>query len=258
MSKDSPGRVLIVAFLLCIVCSILVSAAAVGLSTRQEKNKSEEKRKNILQAANLYEAGVPIDEQFKKIEPRVVDLQTGEFTDRFDPATFDSRVAARDPKLNYQIPGNEDLAGIKTRSRYKDVYLVMDNQQLQQLILPVHGKGLWSTMYGFIALAGDLNTVNGFGFYEHGETPGLGGEIDNPNWKKQWRGKKIYGPDEQVEIQVIKGTVDKSDPQAAFKADGLAGATLTGRGVDHLLKYWMGANGYLPFLERLKKEGVKP
>jgi Na+-transporting NADH:ubiquinone oxidoreductase subunit C len=113
-------------------------------------------------------------------------------------------------------------------------------------------------MYGFIALAGDLNTVNGFGFYEHGETPGLGGEIDNPNWKKQWHGKKIYGPDEQVEIQVIKGTVDKSDPQAAFKADGLAGATLTGRGVDHLLKYWMGANGYLPLLERLKKEGVKP
>jgi Na+-transporting NADH:ubiquinone oxidoreductase subunit C len=235
-----------------------VSAAAVGLKERQERNKVEEKRKNILQAAGLYAAGQPVEEQFSKIQPRIVDLQTTEFTDKFDPASFDSRLLARAPETSRRIPSALDLANIKARSRYKDVYLVMADKQLQQLILPVHGKGLWSTMYGFIALAADYTTVNGFAFYEHGETPGLGGEIDNPNWKRQWPGKKIFDENGNVRIEVLKGTVDKNAANAVYQADGLAGATLTGRGVDHLLKYWMGEDGYKPFLDRLKQEGVKP
>ncbi|MGK2944803.1 MAG: NADH:ubiquinone reductase (Na(+)-transporting) subunit C, partial [Desulfuromonadales bacterium] len=181
MSRDSTAKVLTVAFLLCLICSILVSAAAVGLNSRKEQNKIQEKRKNILQAAGLYEEGRPIEAQFEKIQPRLVDLQQDEFSRDFDPITFDSRSAARAPETRYRIPPELDLAKIKSRSRYKVIYLVMDNGgELQQLILPVYGKGLWSTMYGFIALDDDLSTVNGFAFYEHGETPGLGGEIDNP------------------------------------------------------------------------------
>jgi len=257
MSRDSGKKVLGVALLLCLICSVLVSLAAVGLSERQERNKAEEKKRNILQAAGLYREGVPVVEQFSRIEPRLVDLQSGTFSDRFDPTVFDSRVAARDPQTAYQIPAPLDLAGIKNRSRYKDVYLVLADGKLQQLILPVHGKGLWSTMYGFIALGADLNTVNGFAFYEHGETPGLGGEVDNPNWKKQWPGKKIYDAAGDVRIEVIKGTVDRSSADAAYQADGLAGATLTGRGVSNLLRYWLGADGYRPFIDNLKREGVK-
>lgn len=258
MSRDSTAKVLGVAFLLCLVCSILVSAAAVGLSNRQERNKVQEKRKNILQAAGLYEPGQPIETQFSKIQTRIVDLQTGKFTQQFDTATFDSRSAARDPATRHPIPPERDLAGIKNRSRYKDVYLVMNGNQLQQLILPVHGKGLWSTMYGFISLADDLTTVNGFGFYEHGETPGLGGEIDNPTWKKQWPGKKIYDQTGKLRIEVLKGTADRSAEGAVYQADGLAGATLTARGVNNLLHYWMGEDGYKPFFETLQREGVKP
>lgn len=256
MSKDSTAHVLIVALLLCVVCSVLVSAAAVGLRDLQEQNKAMEKRKNILQAAGIFREDRPVSEQFATIETRLVDLQTGTFSDRFNPVTFDSRSASRAPETGYRIPSDFDRAGIKERSRYQDVYLVMQGNQLDQLILPVHGKGLWSTMYGFIALAGDLNSVNGFAFYEHGETPGLGGEIDNPTWQRQWRGKKIYGPDGRVRITISKGRVAASDPQAQFKADGLAGATLTARGVENLLGYWMGENGYRPFLDRLKSEGV--
>ncbi len=258
MSRDSTGKVLSVAFLLCVVCSVLVSTAAVVLSDRQERNKVEEKKKNILQAAGLYETGIPVEDQFSKIEIRIVDLQSGEFNQDFDTATFDSRSAARDPETRHQIPRDLDLAAIKTRSRYQDVYLVMDDGRLQLLILPVHGKGLWSTMYGFISLAEDFSTVNGFAFYEHGETPGLGGEIDNPTWKKQWPGKKIYDDDGNIRIEVLKGNVDKSSENAVYQADGLAGATLTARGVGNLLKYWLGDNGYKPFLETLKKEGLKP
>jgi len=257
MSRDSTGRVLTVAFLLCVVCSVLVSAAAVVLSDRQERNKLEEKRKNILQAAGLYDANTPVEDQFSKIQSRIVDLQTGEFSSDFDVATFDSRSAVRDPATSYQIPQKLDLAKIKARSRYMDVYLVTADSKLQQLILPVHGKGLWSTMYGFISLANDFSTVNGFAFYEHGETPGLGGEIDNPTWKKQWPGKKIYDDEGNTRIEVLKGTVDKTSADAVYQADGLAGATLTARGVGNLLKYWLGDDGYKPFLAKLKEEGVQ-
>jgi len=257
MSRDSTSRVLGVAFLLCLICSILVSVAAVGLHARQERNKVEEKRKNILQAAGLYTENLPVEEQFSKIKTRILDLQTAEFTDKFDPASFDSRILVRNPETNRQIPEELNLARIKVRSRYKDVYLVVTDNQVEQLILPVHGKGLWSTMYGFISLANDFSTVKGFAFYEHGETPGLGGEIENPNWKKQWPGKKIYDEAGNTRIQVLKGIVDKTSPDAVYQADGLAGATLTGRGVSNLLQYWFGDDGYKPFLEKLKKEGIK-
>jgi Na+-transporting NADH:ubiquinone oxidoreductase subunit C len=257
MSKDSTAKVLSVAFLLCVICSILVSAAAVGLRERQERNKLEEKNKNILQAAGLYEFDIPVEDQFSKIQIRIVDLETGEFTSEFDTKTFDSRATARDTETNYRISSDLDLASIKTRSRYMDVYLVMDDDALQQLILPVHGKGLWSTMYGFISLANDFTTVNGFAFYEHGETPGLGGEIDNPSWKKQWPGKKVYDEAGKIRIEVLKGMVDKNSQDAIYQADGLAGATLTARGVGNLLKYWMGDNGYKPFIDKLKTAGVK-
>ena len=258
MSRDSTGKVLTVAFLLCVVCSVLVSAAAVVLSDRQERNKLEEKRKNILQAAGIYETGIPVDDQFSNIQTRIVDLKTGKFSRDFDTDTFDSRTAARDAETNYLIPTGLDLAAIKTRSRYMDVYLLLDEDTLQQLILPVHGKGLWSTMYGFVSLGGDLSTVSGFAFYEHGETPGLGGEIDNPTWKKQWPGKRIYDESGNTRIEVLKGTVDKTSADAIYQADGLAGATLTARGVSNLLKYWLGEDGYKPFLAKLKEEGVKP
>jgi Na+-transporting NADH:ubiquinone oxidoreductase subunit C len=258
MSRDSTAKVLVVALLLCLVCAVLVSTAAVGLSSRQERNKVEEKRRNILLAAGLYEQGRPVDEQFRKIQPRIVDLDQGAFTDRFDAASFDSRAAARDPATSYRIPPERDLAAIRTRSRYMDVYLVMEGGTLQQVILPVHGKGLWSTMYGFVSLADDLTTINGFAFYEHGETPGLGGEIDNPAWKKQWPGKRVYDEAGQPRIEVLKGMVDRASPEAVYQVDGLAGATLTARGVGNLLRYWMGEDGYLPFLKTLQQEGVKP
>lgn len=258
MSRDSNLKVLIVAFSLCLVCSILVSVAAVGLNDRQERNKAEEKKRNILLAAGLYDDTQSIDSQFDKIQTRIVDLQTGSFRTDIDVAGFDSRAAARDASTRYAIPTDRDVGGIKARSRYMDLYLIMENGALQQLILPVHGKGLWSTMYGFISLGDDFTTVKGFAFYEHGETPGLGGEIDNPSWKAQWNGKRIYDEAGALRIEVVKGTVDKNASEADYQADGLAGATLTARGVHNLLHYWLGEDGYKPLIERLKQEGVTP
>jgi len=257
MSRDSTAKILTVAFLLCVICSILVSAAAVVLSERQERNKAAEKKKNILMAAGLYDEDMSLDEQFSTIQTRIVDLQSGEFSSDYDVDSFDSRVAAREPETRFIIPEGQDLAGIKAHSRYQDIYLVMDGDTLQQVILPVYGKGLWSTMYGFISLDTDMTTVIGFAFYEHGETPGLGGEIDNPNWKKLWPGKRIYDDQGKTRIEVVKGTVDRGSTNAIYQVDGLSGATLTARGVGNLLQYWMGQNGYQLLLAKLKREGVK-
>lgn len=259
MSRDSTIKVLTVAFLVCVACSILVSVAAIGLQERQEQNQEVEKRLNILQIARLYDPAQPIDVQFQKVKSRIVDLASGQFVDAIDPATFDSRRAVNEASSRYVIPPAQDLAGINARSRYMDVYLVEEQGVLQKVILPVYGKGLWSTMYGFIALGPDLTTVSGFGFYQHGETPGLGGEIENRSWLAKWPGKVVYDEKGAVKLSVIKGEVDPAAVDARYKVDGLSGATLTARGVSNLIAYWLGENGYQPFLDELRKSGgVKP
>lgn len=124
-----------------------------------------------------------------------------------------------------------------------------------KIILPIRGYGLWSTLYGFIALEADASTVAGIGFYEHGETPGLGGEVDNPVWKANWQGKEVYASGE-LAIEVIKGSVNPESPNASHEVDGLAGATLTTKGVDYLVEFWLGEYGYQTFLENLKSGGA--
>ncbi len=94
-----------------------------------------------------------------------------------------------------------------------------------------------------------MNTVKGLGFYEHGETPGLGGEVDNPKWKEIWEGKKAYTSSGEVGLTVIKGT---APPDSDYKIDGLSGATLTSKGVDNLVHFWLGEQGYKTFLTKLK------
>jgi len=252
MSKDSTLRLLGVAFCLCLVCSVLVSVAAVGLKDRQESNKKSEKRRNILQIAKLYEPGRSVEEQFEKVQTRIIDLEKGRFA---DPSISDVNAAEKGGTGRYSIPADKDSAGIRSRPRFVEAYLVMEGGRLQQIILPVYGKGLWSTMYGFIALGPDLSTVRGFGFYEHGETPGLGGEIDNPVWRGKWPGKMVYDKGENLRIEVVKGAVDAGIPGAEHKVDGISGATLTARGVGNLLNYWLGKNGYQPFLHNLRKSG---
>lgn len=258
MSRDSTPRLLGVAFCLCLVCSILVSVAAVGLKDKQEHNKQIEKQRNILQIANAYDPARSVEQQFTKFQVRMIDLEKGRFA---DPADLSATAgeAEKSARNRYTIPPGKDSAGIQSRPRFVEAYLLHEQGRLQQIILPVYGKGLWSTMYGFIALGPDLSTVSGFGFYEHGETPGLGGEIDNRAWLDKWPGKRVYDTSGTLRIEVVKGVVDSRTPGAEHKIDGISGATLTARGVGNLLGYWMGENGYQPFLENLRTSGeVKP
>lgn len=251
--NETVGKTLLVAFLVCVVCGVVVATAAVSLRPVQNENKLIDKRMNILQAAGMYEAGVDVNEQFATIERKFVDIDTGDYVDM--PESYDQRKAAKDPKQSVRLSGDVDKASIKSQAKVAEVYLAKDdNGELSRIILPVHGYGLWSTLYGFLALEPDANTVAGLGFYEHAETPGLGGEVDNPKWKALWHGKKLFGEQGEVEIQVIKGTVEANTPNAEHKVDGLAGATLTSNGVNNLLRFWVGENGFGPYLQRMQQE----
>lgn len=251
-NNDTIGKTITVTVLLCVVCSVIVSAAAVLLKPKQVANKDLDRKSNILAAAGINQPGKSVDELFAQITTKYVDLETGKFTTDV-PAKYDAKKAAKDPQLGKALTKDVDIASIKYQAKVMPVYLVEDAGQIQKVILPVHGYGLWSTLYGFLAIEGDLNTVIGLGFYSHAETPGLGGEVDNPNWKALWPGKKVYNDGSmQPALGLIKGAVDPSNPKAAYQVDGLSGATLTANGVTNLVRFWMGANGYAPFLTNLK------
>lgn len=257
LPNDSVKKTLIVAFALCLVCSVLVSAAAVVLKPMQDENKALDKKRNILQIAGLMEEGKSVDELFKQIETRVIDVTTGQYVTDVDPLTYDQRKAANDPKQYIQLKADDDIAGIKRRAKYTSVYLVKgEDKKVKSIILPVHGYGLWSTLYGFLALESDTKTVVGLGFYEHAETPGLGGEVDNPQWRGKWTGKQVYNDSGEVIIKVLKGHVSESTPNPESKVDGLSGATLTSRGVENMLQYWLGKQGYTKYLENIRTGSI--
>ncbi len=255
MQRDSIQNTFIVATGVCVFWSVLVSAAAVGLRGRQIENKIAERRRNILVAADLYDEAVPLDQAFKQVEAQIVDLETGEFVDKatVDPEQYDQRTAAKDPELGIAIKPEHDLARIKRREKYSFVYRVVKDGKLDQIVLPINGKGLWSTLYGFIALDADMETIRGITFYEHKETPGLGGKVDDENWKQKWVGKLAFDDGGDVQIKVARGTVDPNRPEAKHQVDGIAGATLTAVGVSNLVQYWLGENAFGPFLEKQRE-----
>jgi Na+-transporting NADH:ubiquinone oxidoreductase subunit C len=256
LSNDSLEKTVNVALALCLVCAVLVSIATVALRPLQAHNKALDMKKNILDVAGLLQDNTNIDQAFKeKIEAKLVDLETGEYVGNMNVDEYDQRKAAKDPALNVAIPVDKDIASIRTKAKYAKVFLVKNGDQLQSIILPINGYGLWSTMYGFLALEADGQTVQSINLYDQGETPGLGGEVVNPNWRALWKGKKVYGDNGEVALALVKGVVEPGRPDAATKVDGLAGATLTSRGVTNLILYWMGPEGFAPYLNKIKSNG---
>ncbi|GAB4128261.1 MAG: Na(+)-translocating NADH-quinone reductase subunit C [Ignavibacteriales bacterium] len=261
MSHDSTKKTIQVALGVCAVCSVLVATATVSLEAIQNQNKKLDKIENILAAGGLEDENKnPIDIYEENIKPIIIELKSGrtlaanEYDAVLNPDKFDVKKLKGDPKYSEPIPADEDLANVKTRPKYMAVYQLVDkNKNVEAYILPIYGKGLWSTLFGFISLDKDLKTVRGITFYEHGETPGLGGEVDNKKWKATWKNKVALDDQGKVILNVIKGTVDKSDPMANSKIDGLSGATLTTRGVNNLIQYWLGENGYGPFFNKVRK-----
>lgn len=255
--SESAGKTLTVAAVLCGVCSVLVAGAVVILKPKQVYNADIDFKKNVLLAAGLYGPGINVNEVFEQVQPVVVNLETGEIVQDVNPETFNTAKAEKDPENVIQLEKKEDVAGIKKISKLQKVYLVKKDGAVDQIVLHIYGKGLWSTMKGFLSLDKDAVTVRGFNYYAHGETPGLGGEVDNPKWIAQWPGKKVYTEDMKPAIDVIKGLVDPNAANAEYKIDGLSGATLTSVGVENTFQFWMSESGYGKFLAKMREGGIQ-
>lgn len=250
--SESAGRTLSIAAILCGVCSVLVSGAVVILKPRQLFNADLDFKKNILMSTGLYSEGADINEIFKKVEPAVIDLTTGEILSDVDVSTYKQEKINSTPEFVDSIPTKLDSAGIKRRANRQMVYLVKNDGKVELVVLHLVGKGLWSTMKGFLTLEADGNTVRGFQYYAHGETPGLGGEVDNPAWISQWKGKKVYDDNFRPAIDVMKSKVPAGIAHAENKIDGISGATLTMVGVEGTFNFWLSEMGYGKFLENFR------
>ncbi|MCC5903739.1 MAG: Na(+)-translocating NADH-quinone reductase subunit C [Halomonas sp.] len=248
--NNSIKKILIVAFSLCIVCSVIVSTAAVALRPMQQLNQELDRKTNILNVARLYEPGMDVEQAFREqITARVVELETGDYTDQFDADTFDGFEAARDPATGRSLSGPRDIAGLSRVENYAAVYLVGDPEDPEQIVLPIRGQGLWGRMMGFLSVEGDGNTIVSITYYDHSETPGLGAEVNNPRWQSQWEGKEIFDEEGALNpaIRVVKGS-----GSGVHEVDGLSGATLTANGVNNMLQFWLSPEGFGEYLARFR------
>jgi len=257
VNKDSISQTLIVTIVLSLICSVLVSGAAVALKSRQDENKTLDIQQNILSISGLVEnpqllSRQEIQQAFETVKPKIVNIKTGKYDDSINIETFDQKKASKTAATSRQLKPEEDSALIKRQEHFAKIFVIEKDGELDTLVLPVRGYGLWSTLYGFIAIDSDFQTVVGIGFYDHAETPGLGGEVDNPKWKAKWKGKEAYDKNGNVKISVIKGTVNTDHPNSKHLIDGLSGASLTSRGVSNLIKFWLGDAGFKLFLQNLK------
>jgi Na+-transporting NADH:ubiquinone oxidoreductase subunit C len=230
-------RVLRFAVIICLACSLMVSAAAIGLRDRQEANLQLDIQKNILKSVDLYDAAHTREEVGRTFQENLVGLvltPAGEVLEGRTPSDVD--------------PDSEpDLLPL---------YEVRQDGQVAAYTFPIVGKGLWSTLYGYFALESDLDTVKGITFYQHGETPGLGGEIEKEWFQQNFIGKKILTDDGGImSVSVVKGTAADRYPEPGdlqHYVDGISGATITSKGVSEMVARTLRA--YEPYFSKVRQE----
>lgn len=250
--EDTRSAVLLVVAV-CLVCSVVVTGTAVVLRPYQERHREAARSViPILAVAGAYDPSTDSEPPLGRVRGHLVDLATGAYVPAADPFTFDPREAAEDPELAVPIPEDQDLARIGQRARYGPVFIVDAGDAGTRIVLPIHGEGAYSSLAAYLALDDDAVTVHGIDFFEQGETPGLGAQIADPVWGALWRGKKAVDPDGSVRLGVARGLGGDE-----YEVDGIAGATLTGRAVTAMVRYWLGDHGYGPYLRRVR-EGEGP
>jgi len=260
MKRDinSVSYTVVFATVVCVVCAALIAVAAVLTKPGQVANALLYKEKNVLLAAGLIEPGAKVSTAqveviFRQsIQARLVNLDSGELVPEggVDARRYDQRAARDDPATSRVAPAN--AAGVRRVPNQGIVYFVSKGGAVDQIVIAVEGLGMWGTMYGFMALAPDGNTIRGLTYYDQRETPGLGGEIANPSWQALWRGRKAFDANWNVAIQVIKGQAGPPDADPSH-VDGLSGSTITSKAVTQLVRFWLGDQGYGRFLKKFRE-----
>ena len=255
MAGESNRQAFLVVFAVAVVCAALVSASVVLLRPIQLQNAMLEQSRNVMQLTGLLEDGVPDDETllalFRSLDARVVDIDAGTFDDTMDPYGFNQRRAASREESSTAVPAEYDVARLGRRSQHAVVYLVWQGDELDRIILPIRGAGMWSMIFGFIALEADLNTLAAATFYEQGETPGLGDRITHADWLSQWVGRRVYDAQGEPAFGIGPGRIEAGSSAAVHRVDALSGATVTADAVAAMMHYWLGPHGFQPLLRNL-------
>jgi len=233
--RTSEHYVLFYAAGVCLLASVVLTTAATGLRRRQEQAAELDRKFNVLKA---FQADV-LDAQGRRISP-------GQIEARYAAHVRELRISPEtgDVVSSESIPRNADSLPL---------YQWVEDGRVTKTAIPVSGKGLWSTIYGFLALDAELDDIIGLTFYRHGETPGLWGEVEQPWFQDQFRGRRVVRDNELLPIIVAKGTAPaeaKSDPGRVV-VDGISGATLTGQGVTRFLNECL--KRYEPYLRAARK-----
>lgn len=251
------------AAVVAVIASAVVATVAIALESRQDSNRLLDRRLQILEAVGLRAPGERLsrEEVMRRFDENVrglvVDRETGAVVPDAEPTTFDQRRASQDPTTSRRA--TENRAGVvRVPDRVLVYHLVRrtdggDAEEVEAIVLPFEGVGLWSTMYGYLALSADLARVVGVTFYEHGETAGLGALITDADWRALWVDRRVFDDDWVPALRVVKGPAGPP-AESPFEVDGLAGATLTGNGVTEALRFWLGEDGLGPYLRRYRAE----
>lgn len=246
MNQNSNSYVMLFAVSVCVAVSLVLAMTANVLKPVQESAAEFDRQKNVMLAAGLIEPGDPrpraeLEKLYQeRVTEVVVDTKTGEV------------LGDKAPKDVADLNKAAEKADKADAKRYRTVATTKGSDgKLGAIVLPVSGRGLWSTLYGYLALESDANHVRGITFYKHGETPGLGGEVENPQWTAMWKGKTILDPDGKLtSITVKKGKVDPSvAAEKAHYVDGLSGATITSNGVTRFVRDDLAA--FRPYLAQV-------
>ena len=193
---------------LCLVVSLLLTTASIGLQRFQQQNVLIDKHKNILKSVGIIGPDI-------KIQSDAVE-----------------KLFAESIRALWVDPTGRLIGENEREERSLPVYVHLKDGQVQAYIIPVNSRGLWGRILGYLALESDGSTVAGFTVYKHSETPGLGGEIEKRWFQKNWIGKQIVDQaGDFVSVGIAKGKVDEVIPsdRRPHYVDGISGATLTGK-----------------------------
>ena len=233
MDTDKSTNPFIFAFILTLLVSMLLSLTATLLNDKIEENIEVDKKKNIIKVIGLYKQDMLPEDIVNTYKKSIIEV------------VIDSVGNERsDVKLEKLIIEEDKSEGsfIYTYNNESFYPLYKSNDAI---IVPISGKGLWSTLYGYFAIDIDMETVKGITFYKHGETPGLGAEVEKPWFQKNFKGKKIFNEDDElVSIKVYKS----SSGDDIHGVDGISGATVTSDGVTNFLKSTL--SNYKPYFDR--------
>lgn len=242
LPNESRFKTVLVAFLVSAVCAALVSGATVMLRPIQAANRAAEEQARI----SALVAGIPgmselLEEAGGELSTVVVDLGTGRAAEDVAPATLDATLG--DPDNWTVLDAGDDIAGLGQRPDYAQVFLLREGEDVSLVLLPMSGQGYGGRIDAILALEGDMNTIAGVAVTQHSETPGLGGRIEEAAWQADFPGTETRDPSGDVRFRVARGP-----GSGDYEVDGITGATRTGRGFTNMVRFWLGPEGYGPFL----------